>query len=71
MRVTNMTTAALNAEYDELDGHDCTYENDCPACLRINLVEAELDARYLWDSDDERIAESVGNYRNGQPFERK
>lgn len=58
-----MSTPDLEAEADRLDGHDCTYENDCAACVRALAVERELDARELWDHDDARVRESVGNYQ--------
>lgn len=64
MMVHRMTTAALEAEATKLDGHECVYFGDyCVDCTRAEKIERELDARGLWDHDDARVRESVGNYR--------
>lgn len=62
-RISQMTTADLEAEDDRLDGHDCSFEDDCADCLRHQKVTRELEARELWDHEDGRVRESVGNYR--------
>lgn len=60
--INYQTTSELEQAASDLDGHDCTHEDDCPSCLTILRIERELDARELWESDDDRVRESVGNY---------
>jgi hypothetical protein len=61
--IHGMTTEALEAEYERYENHSCSYEDSCVECRHISKVEKELEARELWESDDARVRESVGNYR--------
>lgn len=61
--VHKMTDAELEIEADRLDGHSCDYEDDCIDCKRQERIEREQDARELWNHSDDRVRESVGNYR--------
>ena len=61
--IANMSTEELELWSANMEDHDCTYENDCTGCKLWGKIERELDARELWDADDARVRESVGNYR--------
>lgn len=59
--IYKMSTAELEAlteRYSEADDEDLTDDDR----ERWHRAEQELDARELWDHEDERVRESVGNY---------
>lgn len=65
--ISRGTDADLDKAYEQWEAD---YENACcedheNRCAEILAwIEAEQDARELWNSDDDRIRESVGNYRS-------
>lgn len=63
MVISRMSDDELDTEAERLDGHECSYEDDCPECNRQVRIEHEQDARNLWNHSDARVRESAGNYR--------
>lgn len=63
-RVTTWTDAALYARLEVLE--DTDYDDLTPEeTAEAAAVEDEIEARDLWNHDDARVRESVGNY--GEP----
>jgi len=67
-QVARMSDEELERHYDELqeildagDPDDAEFER---IHNRMRWIEAEQDARDAWNSDDDRVRESVGNYRS-------
>jgi hypothetical protein len=58
--VSTMTDADLEVEASILEAID---EPTDEQFYRALAIEREQDARALWNSDDDRIREAVGHYR--------